>query len=765
MNQMNCMRIPLNRGWKFFYGEPKRFNRIDHETCYNITKTGQEYGVEAVFLNENAWLDVSIPHDWNTLQPASPEHHPSNGFKPRDTGWYYKIFDLPDIGEDACVRIDFEGVMGECVVYVNGVLCVRNESGYTGFGADITDYILPGEKNMVVVSVDNTRWEGWWYEGAGIYRPVTVSILPPLHFAPLETFILPEKLSDNTWKVSITGKLENTTGAPADAWVESTILDPNGNVVGISCAKGDCAAYNTVETSAFCTIDNPRLWSPDVPILYHLVNRLKTPEATLQEEEIAFGFRNIEFTADRGMLLNGKPLMVKGICCHQDHAGVGIAVTQSLIRYRIQKMKAMGVNAYRCAHHCPSESLLNICDELGMLVKVENRHFRSSDEVMAQLDYLIKMSRNHPCVFLYSLFNEEPWQEEKRGRKIAERLQRRVHSLDSSRAVTAAMNGGVLAQDNAADVLDVAGINYFIDDYMKYAERRPGHPMIATENGPIYATRGVFKNDFEKQQCASYGDITAHYGQLLEPTMARVQEAPHVAGVFVWGGFDYRGEPQPFEWPSVFSHWGFCDNCGFEKASFYRLKTYYTETPMLYLCPHWNWTPGEEVRVVAYTTLKKATLFVNGAAQETKNVQDFCAEWTLPFEAGEIRVVAEDGAHQMAETVRTAGSPSRLCIEDATPKKDPDSVILNISLTDSDNRLVPTLDTDRIVKLKVTGGRIIGVGNGDPNGLQPDIAETISTFAGRCQVIIEPEGDRELFVRASTDGAQSAEFRLAARTL
>ena len=255
--------------------------------------------------------------------------------------------------------------------------------------------------------------------------------------------------------------------------------------------------------------------------------------------------------------------------------GVGIAVTRTLLRYRVAKLKAMGCNAYRCAHNCPSRELLEICDDLGMMVMAENRHYRSSEEVMRQLDEL---------------------------------------TLLDTRAVTAAMNGGVLTRRNASDVLDAAGMNYFIDDHMTYARRRPGHPMVGTENGPLYATRGIYKDDPKAQVYDSYGLTTAPFGQRLQETMEALEAAPHVAGLFVWGGFDYRGEPQPFEWPSVFSHWGLMDNCGFEKDTFYMLKSYYSDPNqrMVHLLPHWNWSEGERVRVCAMTNCDSAKLFLNG---------------------------------------------------------------------------------------------------------------------------------------------------------
>lgn len=579
-----CMTIDLLKGWKFCPGEAKRWERADHNICYNVTKAGKEVGDMKVFLHENPWEEVSIPHDWNTGQLSQPDASPSNGFKPRGTAWYYNEFVMPEYDENDCILLEFEGIMGESVVYVNGVLAARNETGYTGFTTDVSDYLLAGEKNMIVVSVDNTRWEGWWYEGAGIYRPVHMYIKPAVHFSHRGTFVDPV-LDGSEWTVRVACSVESSLRKPAAYAVDSKICSPQGELLCEMTAEGQCEAFGTGAVTLCGRVSAPELWSPSDPVLYTVKNSLLIDGEEAECEEIRFGFRHIEWT-DHGMFLNGSKTPVNGICCHQDHAGVGIALNRSLIRYRVKKLKEMGCIAYRCAHNCPSEDFLNACDELGMLVMAENRHYRSSDEVMKQLDEMVKLCRNHPSVFLYSLFNEEPWQAEKRGLRIAEKMLRRVKESDDTRAVTAAMNGGVLTRENASDVLDVAGMNYFIYDYGKYAERRPGHPMVGTENGPLYATRGVYKDDEKKQVYNAYGLTTAPFGQLLQDTMEQVRAAEHVAGQFVWGGFDYRGEPQPFEWPSVFSHWGLTDNCGFEKDTFYMLRSYYSDEPMVHLLPH-----------------------------------------------------------------------------------------------------------------------------------------------------------------------------------
>ena len=759
MNRKMATVLQLERGWKFCYGDVKRWERVNHDVCYQTTKIGYEIGTLDVFLNQNEWIDINVPHDWNTVQIAHPDNHPSNGFKPRGVGWYYNEFNVPEYENDSCVLLEFEGIMGESVVYVNGVLAARNESSYTGFAFDISDYILQGQKNMIVVSVDNTRWEGWWYEGAGIYRPVQIYIKPAVHFEHMKTFVSP-KLQDGNWDIKLRFMLENSGDRENDVSICARIVDAEGNCSAVFEVDSEVFSYSKTEVFGELILETPELWSPERPYLYALESNLMVNGECVECEITPFGVRDIQWT-DHGMFINGSLTPVRGICCHQDHVGVGIAVTKSLIRFRITKLKAMGCNAYRCAHHNPSKYLLEVCDELGMLVMAENRHFRSSEEVMLQLDQLTLQSRNHPSVFLYSLFNEEmPWQSEPRGRKVAARMLRRIHLYDNTRAITAAMNGGVLTKENASDVLDVGGMNYFIDDYTNYAVRRPGHPLLGTENGPLYATRGIYKDDAKVQVYNAYGLTTAFFGQRLQETLEAVEAAPHVAGLFVWGGFDYRGEPQPFEWPSVFSHWGLTDNCGFEKDTFYMLKSYYNnaEDLMVHLLPHWNWKEGEIVRVCAMTNCDTVQLFVNDVLQGEKNVVRRRAEWEVPYAPGSIRIKAVKGEEVCIDEIYTAGAPAKLEVIDVAPDKDFDSSIINVFLQDAAGIYVPRRENDREVHFEVLEGELIGSGNGDPNGIQPDVTPDIHTFCGCCQAIVRPNAEGRVRVIVRCDGMECVDY-------
>lgn len=729
--------IALDSGWKFCAGEVLRYKDVPHMLCYDMTKAGSELGVTDLFLNENDWKSVELPHDWNAYEPSDKDRGIcNNGYKRRGIGWYYLNFHMPAFSDDESVLLEFEGVMGDTLVYINGTRALRNHSGYNGFYTEAAPYLIPDAENMIAVRVDTTSWEGWWYEGAGIYRPVHLYIRPSLHFKHLSEFAVPEKSGDG-WKLKLSSTIENCSSESLGCQLNVQLQDMDSRVIASAViGKTSVAPFGSYSFEGELSADHVRLWELEDPVLYKVVFLLSDMDGNLTAmNSVRCGFREIQWTADNGMLLNGKQVRVNGICCHQDHAGVGIAVDKTIVRYRISQLKKMGCNAYRCAHHMPWEYLLDVCDELGMLVMDENRHFNVMDETMTQLEDMVLRGRNHPSVFLYSLFNEEYWQNERRGYLIARKLAQRVRELDPYRAITAAMNIGELSEKNASDVTDVAGMNYFIKDYPNFAKRFPGKPLIGTENGPIFCTRGESENDPEKHVYGGYGDSTSPFGELMGDTLDAADAAPHVAGVFMWGGFDYRGEPYPFTWPSVFSNWGFNDICGFRKDTSYMLESFYSDNPVIHITPHWNHTVGKDVRVCVFSNASETELFLNGQSLGTKKITQCRAEWNVPFAPGELKAVGtlKDGT-KISSCVRTAGKAARMEAE-LIGGTNGDSLLVNVSLLDDNG--VPVVNDDRIIHVCLTDGTVLGVGNGDPNAADlSDIADSIITFHGLCQFVV-----------------------------
>ena len=745
--------LMLTEGWHFHLGDVKRFRNNRHNSIYSFCKAGGALGKEDIFFADNEWKPVHVPHDWMTALPYDRNAAPTLGFKTRTEGWYYVKVDLPE-EEIAQARLVFEGVLGQTTVYVNGTVAGRNVSGYNRFTCEIASYLLPGETNLIALYVDGRTFEAWSYEGAGLYRPVRIEFREDVRIAGDDCFVRGEE-TDGAWSVRADLSVSGLT-AESGMTVAYALLDPNGNAV----AEGGVPADDRVALTL--PVFDPLLWSPESPALYAFSCEVKDGERTIDRFSASVGLRTVEWTSDAGMYLNGKPYSVKGICGHQDHGGVGAAVTPAIMEYRIRRLKELGINAYRCAHHAVPGYFLEICDRLGMLVMVENRHFSVSEDAKQQLAALVRVARNHPSVFLYSLFNEEPWQGDVRGYRMAKELRALVRSLDDTRAVTGAMNGSILHAVNASDALDVIGVNYYLRDYDAAHARTPEKAILGTENCPTLATRGEYKTDLSVPVYGGYGDDYARsFSESLTETMLCDRAHPYDAGHFVWLGFDSYGEPHPHEWPSVMSHWGMYDCCGFPKDTAYLLKAWYSDALSVHVLPHWNHRAGDVVRVCVFTNGDTAELYLNGRSLGEAAVKDCRAEWQVPYERGTLRAVARRKGETAEDSVTTTGAAARLSVTDVTPRGyERDVRILNVSVTDECGRVIP--DCADTVYFTARGMQILGVSNGDPNGQYATVggyslvrggqsallvSHELPLFHGRGQVILSD--DRGLFtVRA-----------------
>lgn len=733
--------LDLQGKWSFHPGEIVRNQKLSPGVVQEYCKAGN--AMQAWTLQKADWQEVYVPHDWITAIPVSETSDYAAGYKERGTGWYEKGFMLPPDSIESAELV-FEGVSGHCTVYVNGILAARNFSGYNRFSCDIGAYLVPGEENTIVVYVDAKHRELWSYEGAGIYRPVRIEFRKYTHLDKAKGFVRGKKTAEG-WKVlvdlAVLGCEKWTHG---ELGLRTRLKDAQGNILAEQ--KGIPGERLVL------TPDTVRLWSPEDPYLYSCECELRCQDTCIDKVQYDVGLRQIEWKADQGMYLNGEHYLVKGSCCHQDHTGVGAAVPPEVMEYRIRRLKDAGVNAYRCAHHAPAESLLEICDRLGMLVMVENRNFNLSQDTMMQLEAMVYLARNHACVFLYSLFNEEKLQAEERGVRIAAHMRERIFALDDTRAVTGGQNLGLLALCNASDVLDVVGMNYGLASYEGCHNRLPQKVILGTENCPTFATRGVYTSNKEKQLFACYGEEwPSIFSESLGETMENMFAKPYVAGAFVWSGFDHRGESNPYEWPSVISHWGIHDYCGFAKDTAHLLAAWYKEELCVHLLPHWNWQLGEEVRICTFTNADTAELFVNGESFGKKAVEKRRVEWNVPFAPGKISVIAERDGLRISDEVVTAGVPAMLQLTDETPGNG--SVrIINIAATDAAG--VPVPDFNGIVTFKVENGKILGVGNGNPNGHQPDIADSVPLFNGLGQIIVAGKNGK---ITAFCEGLASAQ--------
>lgn len=562
----------MDRDWRFCLGDLETPLANKHIAAYMNNKAGWARGPARGPYDDSDWRTVDLPHDWSVEGPFSPENHLNAGYLPRGKAWYRRHFRLDEQDRKKRLILEFDGVSTFCTVYVNGHLLHRQFCGYTPFAVDFTDVAHYGDQlNTVAVKVDATYMEGWWYEGAGIYRHVYLHKKPFVHIDDIQ--VISHPTSQDQAEVVIRTTLVNKTDQDVQIFVrlniESTITD-NSVLTTIS-------GSSTTTITQKLHLLNIQRWSVDRPHLYTLSAELYRPDQTLLDHfQTRFGIRTMRFDPQQGFFLNDNHLLLKGVCIHQDHAGVGVAVPDTIQRFRIQRLKQMGCNAIRPGHHPLAPEVMDACDELGILVLGENRNFGSSPEHLRQLEAMIRRDRNRPCVFAWCLCNEEPIQTTPIAKNIARTMAGHARQLDPTRPVTVAMSGGLLNDDSMADVVDIMGINYQLPQHDAFHEKHPNLPVFLSETNCTYATRGADRTDPVHHRFADQDAEHAPWGSTARTVWEHVQARSWIAGYFAWTGFDYRGEPSPHEWPSVLSHWGIMDLCGYPKQSYYLHRQWWT---------------------------------------------------------------------------------------------------------------------------------------------------------------------------------------------
>ena len=716
-------KINFDRNWEFTFD-----NALDAYNIYGFDKYAEASGAASRFYDYSNWEKIDLPHDWavvlpknlaaNTFAGARANSHFHRYMTERQSpvetiynvGWYRKQFPFDPAWAGKRVFLEFEGVFRDAIVWVNGAYMDRHCSGYTGFILDITDHILPDEDNSIAVRVDSDQPEGWWYEGAGIYRHVNLWVAEPVYFQHNKTVI--KTALDG--KVYATAVLVNDTAAPAALPVQWEIRDGNG-IVAAAKDTVTIPAHDRHEIWAEMQVENPHLWTVETPNLYTLHIRAGDEETSQR-----FGIRTVAFDADRGFLLNGREYKIRGACVHQDFGGVGIALSDNLNYYKIKKLKEMGVNAYRCSHHAPTPALLDACDELGMLVMDETRLFGTSPEAVRQLTDVMERDRNRPSVFIWSLGNEEfKVQHLPLSGRLMEKMTRLAKELDDTRPVTYGSNIGEW-YIGAGGASEVRGINYVRNGtgdgtwLETYHKEHPEQPIIGTEETSFVASRGGAKTDLGNGLLSSMGDVTMPWGTTPKGFVKLFEQTPWLAGSFMWTGFDYRGEPNPFVTTNVSSSFGAIDLCGMEKPPFWYYKAWWTEEPVLKLTPHWNHKEGETVTMAVFTNCEEITLYINGKAVETKQVERFDAPtFTVAYMPGEITVEGRRNGEIYKDTLHTAGKTAEVrWVAELLPETGEDVGIYQLEAYDEKGNFCPTA-TEQLA-LSVENGRIVGVGNGDP---------------------------------------------------
>ncbi|HEU5479608.1 MAG TPA: beta-galactosidase GalA [Candidatus Tumulicola sp.] len=770
-------RIRFDTDWRFHLGHASDPARdFGYGADEEFAKSGELFApVSHADFDVSSWRRLDLPHDWAVELPFVDEHGlTSYGFKPvgrahPDTsiGWYRKSFAVPaeDLGRR--ISLEFDGVFRDCMVALNGHLVARNLSGYAPFAVDITPELNYGGDNVLVVRVDATEHEGWFYEGAGIYRHVWLVKTAPVHVALWGTFVRATvDGAKRSATAHITTTIQNDGDADARCAIELRMLDGAGQVVQTS--RSDPVTIPAAGSSAVdhaMRIDAPSLWSLDAPHLYTLVTLLTVDQVEVDRTETPLGIRTVQFDPDRGVLVNGEHVEIRGTCNHQDHAGVGSALPDRLQAYRIERLKAMGANAYRTSHNPPAAELLDACDRIGMLVLDETRMFGADPEALSQLGRLVRRDRNHPCVFAWSLANEEDGEQgTDRGARMAEVMKATVRQLDPTRPVTAAMNGDW--GKGFTGVIDVQGFNYRVGREMDaFRARFPRKPAMGTEVASTVSTRGIYANDTARGYVSAYDRNFPPWASTAEAWWTAYLARPWASGGFVWTGFDYRGEPTPYAWPCINSHFGIMDTCGFPKDNYYYYQAQWGSAPVLHVFPHWNWAghEGQPIEVWCHTNLERVELFLNGArvgGGAERVPPNGHAAWHVPFAPGVLEARGYRGGRVVLTARReTAGAPAAVALEADRIRLTADGMDVSVvaaRIVDARGRTVPTASNR--VTFGVTGPlAVIGVGNGDPSSHESDKDTSRSAFNGLCCAIVQAGTERgPAKVTAAADGLRGS---------
>ncbi|HEY4079480.1 MAG TPA: beta-galactosidase GalA [Burkholderiaceae bacterium] len=769
-------RTRIDDGWRFALGhatDPAQ-DFAHGLRPFFFAKAGYGDGPAAADFEDRPWRRVDLPHEWAVELPFSEKGSSQHGMKAvgrgfpeNSVGWYRRELAIPASARGRRITLEFDGVFRDSVVWVNGHYLHHEASGYSSFQVDISDYLNFGGRNVVAVRVDATTQEGWWYEGAGIYRHVWLTQTGPLHVAPSGTFVRAQVTGDHA-DVAVNITVRNDGKADEPFALEHELRDPAGRIVARASVPARRAAVDTsLDVAANLHVKAPQLWSLETPQRYRLTTTVKRGGQVVDRVDTLFGIRTLRFDANEGFFLNGRHVKLQGANNHQDHAGIGVALPDGMQEARLKMLKAMGVNAIRSAHHPATPELLEACDRLGVLVIDEHRMMGTAPQIRDELERMVRRDRNHPSVILWSVGNEE-WAIENTeiGTRLTQQMQAIVRRLDPTRPATLAVSSSGQAEGTSVGS-QVIGFNYKGQHDIDAMHRRfPDRPMVVTEEGTTVATRGIYVDDAARVHIAAYdkrsgGESTSS----IEEGWRFSAERPFLAGMFVWTGFDYRGETTPFGWPAISSQFGMMDTTGALKDSGYYLKAAWTPEPMVHLLPHWNW-PGREgqpIDVRVYANTDEVELLLNGRSLGRQARAPYGhLQWSVPYAPGRLTALGynrgQGGQLVTQETVATTGDGTavRLSADRTRLRAGGDEVaVVTVTVVDREGRVVPT-DGHRVAFETSGPVRLIGMGNGDPGSHEADKPAELHRYAAatnwRHRGIARPEDAPALMGNVSMAG-------------
>lgn len=772
---------------------------------------GDVPGGEKPGFPDQEWRRLDLPHDWSIEGSFKPDNPATNAGAalPGGIGWYRKTFSVTDT-KSKHRFIRFDGVYMNSTVWVNGHQLGNRPFGYSTFEYDMTPYLLEGS-NVVAVKVDNSlQPNSRWYSGSGIYRHVWLTSTSPVHVSLWGTYVTTPNVSEKVSRVQVETAVSNEKQEKTTVRIISSILDKNGKKVASQVQMAKIEPNTQLKINTNFKVDGPQLWSIEHPYLYRLASEVYEGKELRDTYYTTFGIRSIQFRSDSGFFLNNKCVKVKGVCMHHDLGYLGAALnTRALIR-QLEILKSMGCNGIRTSHNPPSPDLLDLCDQMGFVVMDEafdvwnlekmkyDYHIYFKEWHEKDLSDMVLRDRNHPSVFLWSIGNEIPEKNHTKygGAAIAKELDGIIKRYDKTRFTTSAF-AGVWRADTTfmSDKVDVIGINYTVERYPEEKAKHPDGFFIASETTSSLSDRGIYHFPADSAMkptpdlhCSSFDNRGTYYDRpatmITQTTWRAVRETPYVAGLFIWTGFDYFGEPA-YPFPSISSSYGIVDLCGFPKDVFYFYKSQWTIEPVLHLFPHWNWKAGQLIDVIAYTNCDEVKLYLNDKLigkqvfantkidyktnQWDKPIdlgegQKLSLDWKVPFVPGTLKAEGyKNGKLILTDIVKTAGDPSKieLVADRSTISADgKDLAYITVKITDKNGNMVPT--ADNLVHFDLEGeGQIVGVGNGNPISLEPAKGIERRAFNGMCQVIIQstPKNGK-IILKASSLGLSDQIIKL-----
>lgn len=733
--------LSLDRAWRFHLGEVPYKKHMGHDALYTATKTASSKGPGRRDFDDSAWRVVDLPHDYVVEGTPIPEEPPSQGSLPRENAWYRRTFLLDESDKGKRIAIHFEGVCTSCIVHVNGQPMFRNYTAGVGFDVDITDIARYGEDpNVVAVYLDQREFEGWYYEGGGIYRHVWLVKSGMAYVDLWGTFVRAECIGNNDFNTLIDTEIVNRYNEDKEITVISEIVDAEGKVVAAVESTEKVGARETVTFKQQVKAENVTRWNIEAPVLYTLKTTVKADGEITDTYDTSFGYRTIKYTASDGFFCNDKKYFLVGYGSHQDSTGFGIGIPNALSEYRMAKLKSAGFNTFRTAHNPFAPALYDACDNIGLFCMDENRWFSSSPQVQDEVSRMVKRDRNHPSIIMWSLFNEEFYRDQYQGTNIFTTLAAIVHKLDPTRPTTGADNVAT-AIPGMMDDIDLIGINHVYEDKAndKVRENNPNKPIFFSEEG---------LSDQIREYCRT---------------------RPYIFGALGFGGLPYRGETSyPYLFSGDDSRSTFnllCDPCD----NFYREKALWTVEDSIKIAGHWthNGKEGTVVPVRIYASTKEVELFMNGESLGKKAVDEktALAVYEVAYQPGELKAVGvtEDGK-VLEDKLLTAGKAAKAILWLENPEiihkiraNGSDVAIVSVALVDENGVILPEAP-DYLVKFTVKqGGKFLAVGSPNRGDHASWKIPEIKLHKNKAQIFVEADTDADpIVIEANIDGYEAA---------